>query len=347
MDRKTKIILNLLTVAVLGVTLWLAKGHLDGYKIQILNLIAINIILALSLNLIYGFTGMFSLGHAGFMAIGAYVCSILIMTPDQKEMLFILEAPYAWVQAAHAPFLVAVLLGGLIAAIAGIIVGIPLLRLGDDYLGIATLGFAEIVRVFANNLPRLTNGALGFKGIPDHANIWWNFGWCLLTLYFVMRIVNSNFGNTLKAIRDDETAATAMGINVFKYKLISFAMGAFFAGVGGALLGSLLTTIDPKMFLFILTFNILMIVVTGGLGSITGSVLGGIGITILLEWLRFVENPISIGDFYIAGVPGMRMVVFSLALLLIILFRREGLMGTREITWEGLAGRIGKRGEPK
>ena len=347
MDRKTKIILNLLTVAVLGLFLWLAKGHLDGYKIQILNLIAINIILALSLNLIYGFTGMFSLGHAGFMAIGAYVCSILIMTPDQKEMLFILEAPYPWVQAAQAPFFVAVLLGGLIAAIAGIIVGIPLLRLGDDYLGIATLGFAEIVRVFANNLPRLTNGALGFKGIPDYANIWWNFGWCLLTLYFVMRIVNSNFGNTLKAIRDDETAATAMGINVFKYKLISFAMGAFFAGVGGALLGSLLTTIDPKMFLFILTFNILMIVVTGGLGSITGSVLGGIGITILLEWLRFVENPISIGEFYIAGVPGMRMVVFSLALLLIILFRREGLMGTREITWEGLAGRIGKRGEPK
>ena len=275
MDRKTKLILNLLAVAVLGLFILLVKGNLDGYKIQILNLIAINIILALSLNLIYGFTGMFSLGHAGFMAIGAYVCSILIMTPDQKEMLFILEAPYPWVQAAQAPFFVAVLLGGFIAAITGIIVGIPLLRLGDDYLGIATLGFAEIVRVFANNLPRLTNGALGFKGVPDYANIWWNFGWCLLTLYFVMRIVNSNFGNTLKAIRDDETAAKAMGINVFKHKMISFTMGAFFAGVGGALLGSLLTTIDPKMFLFVLTFNILMIVVTGGLGSITGSVLGG------------------------------------------------------------------------
>ena len=115
MDRKTKIILNLLAVAVLGLFLWLVKGNLDGYKIQILNLIAINIILALSLNLIYGFTGMFSLGHAGFMAIGAYVCSILIMTPDQQEMIFILEAPYPWVQAAHAPFFVAVLLGGLVA----------------------------------------------------------------------------------------------------------------------------------------------------------------------------------------------------------------------------------------
>ena len=347
MDRKTTIRLNAMVVVILAFLLWLAKGNLDGYKLQILNLIAINIILALSLNLIYGFTGMFSLGHAGFMAIGAYVCSILILTPEQKEMLFILDPAYSWVQDAQAPFFAAVLLGGLVAAVAGVIVGIPLLRLGDDYLGIATLGFAEIVRVFANNLPRLTNGALGFKGIPDYANIWWNFGWCLLTLYCVMRIVNSNFGNALKAIRDDETAATAMGISVFKYKLISFAIGSFFAGVGGALLGSLLTTIDPKMFLFILTFNILMIVVTGGLGSITGSVLGGIGITILLEWLRFVENPISIGDVYIDGVPGMRMVVFSLALLLIILFRREGLMGTREITWKGLAGMIGKRGERK
>lgn len=347
MDRKTKTILNFGLVGGLGLFLWFAQGHLDNYQQQILNLIAVNIILALSLNLIYGFTGMFSLGHAGFMAIGAYTCAILIMTPDQKEMLFILEEAYPWVQAAHAPFVVAVLAGGLLAAIAAIIVGIPLLRLGDDYLGIATLGFAEIVRVFANNLPRLTNGALGFKGIPDYANLWWNFGWCLLTLYFVVRLVHCNFGNALKAIRDDEIAAKSMGIDVFRYKLISFAMGAFFAGVGGALLGSMLTTIDPKMFLFILTFNILMIVVTGGLGSISGSVLGGIGITILLEWLRFVENPFSIGDFYIAGIPGMRMVVFSLALLFIILFRREGIMGMRELSWEWLANFLGKRGGAK
>ena len=347
MDRKTKTILNFGLVGVLGLFLWFADGRLDSYQQQILNLIAVNIILALSLNLIYGFTGMFSLGHAGFMAIGAYTCAILIMTPDQKEMLFILEEAYPWVQAAHAPFFIAVLTGGILAAIFAIIVGFPLLRLGDDYLGIATLGFAEIIRVFANNLPRLTNGALGFKGIPDYANLLWNFGWCLFTLYFVVRLINCNFGNALKAIRDDEIAAKAMGIDVFRYKLVSFAMGAFFAGVGGALLGSMLTTIDPKMFLFILTFNILMIVVTGGLGSISGSVLGGIGITILLEWLRFVENPFTLGSFYIAGIPGMRMVVFSLALLFIILFRREGIMGMRELTWEGLANFLAKRGRVK
>ncbi|MDO4768479.1 MAG: branched-chain amino acid ABC transporter permease [Pseudomonadota bacterium] len=344
MNAKISAVLNFALIACLGMFLWWAEGTLDGYKIQIMNLIAVNIILALSLNLIYGFTGMFSLGHAGFMAIGAYACAILIMTPDQKEMLFILEEAYPWVLNSHAPFLVAVLAGGAAAALAGFIIGFPLLRLGDDYLGIATLGFAEIIRVVANNIPRVTNGALGFKGIPDHADLWWNYGWCLLTLYFVIRILNSNTGNVFKAIRDDEIAARAMGINVFRMKLLSFTIGAFFAGVGGGLLASLLTTIDPKMFLFTLTFNVLMIVVTGGLGSITGSIVAGVGVTALLEWLRFVENPLTIGSWTMDGIPGMRMVVFSLVLILVILFRREGIMGMREITWTTVA-RFMKRGK--
>jgi branched-chain amino acid transport system permease protein len=262
----------------------------------------------------------------------------------QKEMLFILE-PAMWpFSVMHAPFLVAVLAGGLMAALFGILIGLPVLRLGGDYLGIATLGFAEIIRVLANNLPRVTNGALGLKGIPGYANLWWNYGWCFVTLFVIVRLVNSNFGNALKAIRDDEIAAKAMGINTFKYKLTSFTIGSFFAGVGGALLASLLTTIDPKMFLFILTFNVLMIVVAGGLGSISGSVIGGVIITVLLEWLRFVENPINIGSLSIPGIPGMRMLVFSLALLFIILFRRQGIMGMREITWDSVLGFFRKRG---
>jgi branched-chain amino acid transport system permease protein len=345
MNRRITIGLNLAATAVLSLFLWWAQENLGGYSIQILNLIAINTILALSLNLIYGFTGMFSLGHAGFMAIGAYTCSILIMTPAQKEMLFILQQAHPWVQEAQAPFLVAVVAGGLAAALLAVLVGIPLLRLGDDYLGIATLGLAEIIRVLGNNLPRITNGALGFKGIPDHANLWWNFGWCLVALYCMVRILGSNFGNALMAIRDDETAAKAMGINAFAYKLLSFTIGSFWAGVGGALLASLLTTIDPKMFLFTLTFNILMIVVAGGLGSLTGSVLASIAVTFLLEWLRIVEDPITVGQFTLPGIPGMRMVVFSLGLIVVILFRREGLMGMRELRWEGLLGLFARRGQ--
>lgn len=339
--------LNGVLILILALFLFWAERTLDGYKIQILNLVAVNIILALSLNLIYGFTGLFSLGHAGFMAIGAYACSLLILPAAQKQAMFILQAPMWPFSVMHAPFFLAILAGGIVAAFFGILIGVPVLRLGGDYLGIATLGFAEIIRVLANNMPRVTNGALGLKGIPSYSNLWWNYGWCLLTLYVIIRLVRSNYGNTLKAIRDDEVAARAMGLNTFKYRLTSFTIGAFFAGVGGALLASLITTIDPKMFLFILTFNVLMIVVAGGLGSITGTVLAGVVITVLLEWLRFVENPVTIGSFTLNGVPGMRMVVFSLALLFIILFRQQGIMGKREFSWDWFLGLFRGRGEAR
>jgi len=337
--------LNGVAVMLLGIFLFWASGSLDGYKIQILNLIAVNIILALSLNLIYGFTGLFSLGHAGFMAIGAYTCSLLILPAAHKQAMFLLQSPMWPFSVMHAPFIVAIVIAGLVAAFFGVLIGLPVLRLGGDYLGIATLGFAEIIRVLANNMPRVTNGALGLKGIPSYSNLWWNYGWCLITLFVIMRLVRSNFGNTLKAIRDDEVAARAMGIDTFRYRLTSFTIGAFFAGVGGALLASLLTTIDPKMFLFILTFNVLMIVVAGGLGSLTGTVLAGVVITVLLEWLRIVENPFTVGSITVPAIPGMRMVVFSLALLFIILFRQQGIMGKREFSWDWFFGLFGKRGD--
>ena len=303
MTQRTKIILNLISLAVLAVFLWWAQGNLDGYKIQVLNLIAVNAILAVSLNLIYGFTGLFSLGHAGFMAIGAYVSALLILPAAQKEMMYILE-PIIWpFSVMQAPFFVSVLAGGFVAAAFGLLIALPVLRLGGDYLGIATLGFAEIIRVVFTNITPITNGALGLKGIPAYANLGWNYFWCVLTFYVIIKLLSSNFGNCLRAIRDDEVAAKAMGINTFKCKAISFAVGAFFAGVGGALTGSLITTIDPKMFNFQLTFNILMIVVAGGLGSITGSMVGAVVITVLLEWLRFVEDSISFGSFEIAGIP--------------------------------------------
>ncbi len=349
MDAKLKrnYMLNGVVVLILGLFLFWAGRNLDGYKIQILNLIAVNIILALSLNLIYGFTGLFSLGHAGFMAVGAYTCALLILPAAQKQAMFILQAPMWPFSVMHAPFFLAILIAGLVAAVFGILIGFPVLRLGGDYLGIATLGFAEIIRVLANNMPKVTNGALGLKGIPSYSNLWWNYGWCLLTLFVVMRLVRSNYGNTLKAIRDDEVAARAMGIDTFRYRMTSFVIGAFFAGVGGALLASLITTIDPKMFLFILTFNVLMIVVAGGLGSLTGTVLAGVIITVLLEWLRFVENPLTIGTFTLQGVPGMRMVVFSLALLFIILFRQQGMMGRREFSWDWFLGLFRRRGDAR
>ena len=329
---------TLLVTVVLFAVLHVAEQKLDPYSVQILSLVAINAILAVSLNLIYGFTGMFSLGHAGFMAIGAYVCTLLILTPAQKETMWILEEIQPWLADLSAPFLPAVLAGGLVAALFGLAIAMPVLRLGGDYLGIATLGFAEIIRVVITNATTLTNGSLGIKGIPQYATLWWNYGFLIFTLYVVVILLRSNVGNVLKAIRDDEIAAKTMGVNTFFYRVLSFAIGAFFAGVGGALMAALISTIDPKMFNFMLTFNVLMIVVAGGLGSITGSIIGSVVITVMLEWLRIVESPISLFGFESDGIPGMRMVIFSLLLLGIILFRRQGLLGMREFSWNLLFG---------
>ena len=332
LNRST--LLSIMVMLLFGLVLSQAESFLGDYQIYIAKLIFINAILALSLNLIYGFTGLFSLGHAGFIAIGAYVSALCILTPEQKEMMWILE-PIIWpFSELFTPFWVSALAGGLVATIFAFIIAVPVLRLGDDYLGIATLGFAEIIRVIIVNATSVTNGSLGIKGIPGHASLLSCYIWTLFTLIVLWRLLFSNYGNVLRCIRDNEIAARVMGINVFRYKVLSFCIGAFFAGVGGALLGSHLSTIDPKMFNFLLTFNVLMFVVAGGLGSLTGSLLGATVITILLEWLRAIEEPMDLGFVEIPGIPGMRMVVFSLVLLAIILYRREGIMGTREITWK-------------
>ncbi len=329
---------SIITMLLGGLFVFNAELFLGDYELYILKLIFINAILALSLNLIYGYTGLFSLGHAGFIAIGAYVSALCILTPEQKEIMWLLE-PMMWpFSVIFTPFWASVIAGGLVASFFALIIGLPVLRLGDDYLGIATLGFAEIIRVLIVNINPITNGSLGIKGIPSYADLITCYFWLLVTIVFIVRLVNSNYGNVLKCIRDNEIAARVMGVNVFYYKVLSFCIGAFFAGVGGALLGSHLSTIDPKMFNFLLTFNVLMFVVAGGLGSITGSLLGASVVTVLLEWLRVLEEPINLGFVEIPGIPGMRMVVFSLVLLAIILFRREGIMGMREITWKGILG---------
>ncbi len=342
LNRST--ILSIMVMLLFGLVLSQAESFLGDYQIYIAKLIFINAILALSLNLIYGFTGLFSLGHAGFIAIGAYVSALCILSPEQKEMMWILE-PIIWpFSDLFTPFWVSALAGGLVATIFAFIIAVPVLRLGDDYLGIATLGFAEIIRVMIVNATSSTNGSLGIKGIPGHASLLSCYIWMLFTLIVLSRLIFSNFGNVMRCIRDNEIAARVMGINVFRYKVLSFCVGAFFAGVGGALLGSHLSTIDPKMFNFLLTFNVLMFVVAGGLGSLTGSLLGATVITILLEWLRAIEEPMDLGFIEIPGIPGMRMVVFSLVLLAIILYRREGIMGTRELTWKSM-GAFFRRGK--
>lgn len=331
--KKRDYYLTAISIILLIGFLYYADNNMDAYMVRILNLCAIYTVLGLSMNLINGFTGLFSLGHAGFMAVGAYVTAILTLSVNGKVQNFFLEPIAAPLSNVVWPFFPSLLLGGILTAIAGFLIGAPALRLKGDYLAIATLGFAEIIRVIFINTQNITNGALGLKGIPGYTNLWWSFGTAIFTIVFMILLINSSYGRAFKAIREDEIAAESMGIDLFKHKVLSFTIGAFFAGIGGGLLGNLLGTIDPAMFKSTLTFNILLIIVLGGMGSITGTVISAFVVTISQEALRFLDQPMDLGFFVIPGVAGMRMVVFSVMLMLVVLFYRHGLMGTNEFSW--------------
>lgn len=317
---------SILYICIFLVILYMLNKTLDPYKLRILNLCGIYVVLGLSLNLINGFTGLFSLGHAGFMAIGAYTTALLTMPPAMKEMNFFMQPIVPFLANVEWSFLPALLMGGLVSAIMGFLIGAPVLKLTDDYLAIATLGFAEIIRVVFTNLQSITNGALGLKGIPATTNVWWSWGMAILTILLLKYLMKGSYGIAFKSIKDDEIAAQAMGINLFKHKIMSFTIGSFLAGIGGGLLGNLLGTIDPNMFRFPLTFNILLIVVLGGLGSIKGTTIAAVIITIMMEALRFLDESINLGFISFEGIPGMRMVVFSVLLMAVVIFRKEGLL---------------------
>ena len=259
-------------------------------------------------------------------------------------MNYFLAPIVPWLHNITIPFLPAILIAGLASAFVGFLIGAPVLRLRDDYLAIATLGFGEIIRVLITNAQAITNGAQGLKGLPRYAttfSVWVAAG--LVTLFMVL-LMRSSYGRAMKAVRDDELAAEAMGINVFRVKVTSFTVSSFLAGVGGALLGHMITTIDPKMFTFMLTFNILLIVVLGGIGSISGSVISAIVVTILMEVLRFLDEPMNLIFFKTEGLPGLRMVVFSILLMVMVIYRQRGLMGNKEFSWDTLQKLFVKKG---
>ncbi|MEJ5229539.1 MAG: branched-chain amino acid ABC transporter permease [Pseudothermotoga sp.] len=347
LSNGVKFLLTTFLIIVVGLLLFMANKMASEYVILILNLMAINIIFAVSLTLINGITGIFSLGHAGFIAIGAYVATLLTLPVAQKEMTFLIKPliyPFNQVQI---PFLPATIIAGLVAAGFGYIVAAPSLRLIGDYLAIATLGLGETIRIIANNAWSITNGALGLKAIPPYTNIYWSWGWALVTVFVIASLVKSSYGRALKAIREDSIAAKAMGINVFSHQVMSFVLGSFFAGVGGALWAHLITTIDPKSFAFTKTFEILIMVVLGGLGSISGAIIGASIYTVGLEFLRVLESPFKIWFINFPGIPGMRMVVLSVLLIVLMLFWQRGIMGRNELSWDLLYGFVTKRSKKR
>lgn len=287
---------------------------MNPYHFQVLTLIGINIVLAVSLNLVNGFTGQFSIGHAGFMAVGAYASAVFSMQlgPRMLPSLAMLPLPVAQ----GVVLLFALVAGGLMAAAAGWLVGLPSLRLRGDYLAIVTLGFGEIIRVVILNLESV-GGARGLSGIPTYANFFWVFGTVIVVIALAANLARSTHGRALFAIRDDEVAAEALGVDTTQYKVVAFVLGAFFAGVAGGLFAHFLSYLNPSSFTFLKSIEVIAMVVLGGMGSITGSVLAAIVLTLLPEVLRPVKD--------------WRMVIYALMLIVLMITRPQGLMGTREI----------------
>jgi branched-chain amino acid transport system permease protein len=296
----------------------LGSGHGLEYLFVNLNHIGVAIILAVSLNLVNGLTGQFSIGHAGFMAIGGYVSAVLLMRGPEEDPFRIF-------------FVLAVLAGASAAALAGYLVGKPSLRLRGDYLAIVTLGFGEIIRVIIENTP-FFGGAIGLSPIPHRADFAWIWAVAIGTILVAKRLRDSTHGRAFLSVREDEVAAEAMGIDTTGYKVRAFVISAFFAGVAGALSGAFEGNLAPQSFTFVRSFEVVAMVVLGGMGSITGATIAAAVLTILPEYLRAVAN--------------LRMVIYSLALIALMLLRPRGLLGTREI-WDWWRERRGRPARPK
>ncbi|MCE2503871.1 MAG: branched-chain amino acid ABC transporter permease [Chlorobi bacterium] len=326
MSRKHRSYLYLLIgfAAIIGLSFPFEAG-LNSYDMRIVINVGISMILAASLNLINGFTGQFSLGHAGFMAIGAYTASALTTMVfgttegTTQELLF----------------LVVLIAGGVSAAIAGLLIGIPSLRLKGDYLAIVTLGFGEIIRVVLQNIEPL-GGSLGISGIPRYTTFIWTFGILAVLIFVTENLMRSTYGRGFLATRDDEIAAESVGVNTTKYKVTAFVVGAFFAGIAGGLYGHYNSLIRPLDFGFLKSVEIVVMVILGGMGSTWGVLLAAALLTYLPEALREVELfGIKFRDF--------RMTIYALSLILLMIFRPQGLLG--DFNAEEFIRKI--RGKPK
>jgi branched-chain amino acid transport system permease protein len=296
--------------------------QINPYYARIVNLIGINITLAVSLNLINGLAGQFSIGHAGFMAVGGYTATYVTVYYG-RQIAALAGSTLAAGGGASIVMVLSLIAGAFAAAVAGLVVGIPSLRLKGDYLAIVTLGFGEIIRVVILNIPAV-GGATGFTDAIPITNFFWIFAMAIMTIAIVRNIAVSTFGRALAAVRGDEIAAEAMGVDTTRYKVLAFVISAALAGVAGGLSGQLFANpLNPQNLNFVKSIEVIVMLVLGGIGSITGAVFGATTLTILPEALRTFDQQF----------PGLRMVLYALLLILLMIFRPQGLFGRRELDW--------------
>lgn len=341
MSTKKKTAWNVGLIAALLILLFLLEQVMPSSSMlfTVLKKGAIYALVAVSMNLLNGFTGLFSLGQAGFMLLGAYTYAILTIPVESRHSVY--QYFDGGIIQFALPVPVALIAGGIVAAIFAYLIGLPVLRLKSDYLAIATLGFAEIIRaVFQwDKLGPITNGSNLLRNFPSFHSVIFPFVVAGICIALIVMLINSTYGRAFKAIRDDEIAAEAMGINLAHHKKLAFVISSFFAGISGGLLAMYQTTIQASMFKSAMTYEILLIVVIGGIGSVTGSCISSFLFIACSEWwLRFLDNEnLYIGGFHVPLLrPGFRKVVFAVVIMVMVLFYRQGIMGTREFSVEGI-----------
>ena len=356
---KKKTLANLIALLVLCAAVLVIDLTSDSYGmvVKVAQKVCVYSIVAVSMNLLNGFTGLFSLGQAGFMLLGAYTCAVFIIPAEYRPMVYSFSIPEGTspIVNMELPLPVAILLGGGVAALFAFLIGLPILKLKSDYLAIATLGFAEIVRtvIVWDKLGALTNGSFPLSRLKTFKSALAGTPFAKLSLvtpYFliaavcilvIVLMIRSTYGRAFKAIRDDEIAAEAMGINLAHHKMISFVTSSFFAGIGGALFAIYQGSVSAAPFTSAMTYEILLIVVIGGIGSITGSVLASLLFIASSEWwLRGLDSGTFLGITSPLFRNGFRLVVFSVIIMIFVLFFRRGIMGTHEFditaVWRGI-----------
>lgn len=350
-NRSIAYIISAALVVVLFIVLAIVQKTVSDQSmiITVLKKGIIYSLIAVSMNLLNGFTGLFSLGQAGFMLLGAYTYAILTIPVENRANIYLYYD--GGIVQFTIPFMLALIAGGLVAALFAFLIGLPVLKLKSDYLAIATLGFAEIIRTVVqyDKFGPLTNGSNLLRKFPTQSNLLFYFavvGFCIAVIALLIR---STYGRAFKAIRDDEIAAEAMGINLAHHKRLSFVISSFFAGVGGALLAMYQGTIQAQTFKTSLTYEILLIVVIGGIGSLSGSVIGSFLYVASSEWwLRFLDQPHYINGKQLPLMrPGFRMVVFSIIIMIIVLFFRRGIMGDKEFSVSRILEKLGVKKNAK
>ncbi len=356
MNKNTKVALSTICIILFMAfvyfgDMWIRPGSSMKMLITVIEKGSIYALVAVSMNLLNGFTGLFSLGQAGFMLIGAYTYAIFTIPAASHDSVYqyfnggvikwsiveILEGKLGIV-GHYLGMFIPILLAGLVVALIGFLIGIPVLRLKSDYLAIATLGFAEIIRAFFqwNTLGPVTNGSNVLRKYTTYKNAIFPVLVAGISIAILLLLINSTYGRAFRAIRDDEIAAEAMGVNLFRHKEMSFVISSFFAGISGALLAMFQTTISATPFTTVMTYEILLIVVIGGIGSVTGSILGAFLFTAASEWwLRGLDSGRWLGISSDLMRPGFRKVVFAILIMLIVLFYSRGIMGDKEFSWEG------------